>query len=98
MLGGVIRFKAGEGSRLRKKLKLLKENLKKWNRDIFGFIDKKIGELKNEIRELDIEDESQGLAEGDVIRREEVTAKLFRNLHQKNSLAAQKAKIKWLKE
>lgn len=83
---------------IKEKLKLLKEDLKKWNHEVFGNIDKKIGELKNEIRDLDIEDEAQGLEEGDIIRRKEATAALFRNLHQKNNLVAQKAKIRWLKE
>lgn len=36
--------------------------------------------------------------ESRVIRRKEATTELFRNLNHKNSLAAQKTKIRWLKE
>lgn len=48
--------------------------------------------------ELDIVDETSGLDENLVIRRKEMTTELIRRLHQKGSLNAQKAKIKWLRE
>lgn len=49
---------------IKEKLKLLKEDLKRWNRDVFGSIDKKIGELKNEIHELEIYGKQGNTKEG----------------------------------
>lgn len=87
-----------EGYVVKEKLKMLKEDLKKWNQDTFGEMNKNIQELKDKIQELDILDDSFGLEELEIIRRKEATANLFQKLNQRNSLNAQKAKIKWLQE
>lgn len=55
------------GYRIKEKLKMLKEDLKMWNRDIFSQLDKNIGELKGKIQELDMLDDSDGLEESDII-------------------------------
>lgn len=83
---------------VKEKLKYLKGELKKWNREVFGLIDKNVGEIKEKIHELDMIDEVGGLDENMIIQRKEMTAELFRKLHQKGSLNAQKAKIRWLRE
>lgn len=38
--------------RVKEKLKRLKEDLRKWNRHIFGSIDSKVKQLKQDIHEL----------------------------------------------
>lgn len=86
------------GFKVKEKLKLLKEDLKKWNTEVFGSLDHKIDKLKLNIQELDLYDEVFGLEEEEVIKRKEATTDLFRSLKQRNSLLAQKAKIRWLKE
>lgn len=65
---------------------------------MFGIIDTKIETLKGEILELDMIYDTLGLEEEEVINRKEKTTNLFRNLNHRNSLLAQKAKIKWLQE
>lgn len=43
-------------------------------------------------------DDTLGLEDEEVMRRKEKIAELFQSLKQRNSLCAQKVKIKWLKE
>lgn len=78
------------------KLKCLKGALRGWNIGQFGFIDHSIESLRNEIKSLDIIDDTFGLTEDEASRRRESAARLIRHLHNRKSLLAQKAKIKWL--
>lgn len=82
----------------KEKLKRLKEKLKVWNKESFGQIDKKIATLKGEIEKLDILDDTFGLEEYEIVRRNEASAILIQKFEQKAKLQAQKAKVRWLKE
>ncbi|GKV22123.1 hypothetical protein SLEP1_g32015 [Rubroshorea leprosula] len=42
-----------EGFKLKEKFKLLKNDLKKWNKEVFGHIDRKTEEIRDEIKKLD---------------------------------------------
>lgn len=64
------------GFRIKEKLKRLKEDLKKWNREVFGFIDSKVDQLKQDIHELDMIDDTLGLEEEEIISRKEKIANL----------------------
>lgn len=86
------------GYRVKEKLKRVKDELKKWNRESFGNIDNKVDKLKQEIHELDMIDDAFGIEEDEIVKRKESTANLFRSLNQRNNLYAQKAKIRWLNE
>lgn len=57
--------------RVKEKLKRLKDDLMKWNRDIFGSIDNKVEQLKQDIHELDMIDDTFGLEEEEVMCRKE---------------------------
>lgn len=83
---------------VKEKLKALKDTLKQWNHSVFGAMEKNIEDLRKEIQELDIVDDVFGLVESEVIRRNKATAELFKGLNQRNSLWAQKARVKWIKE
>lgn len=50
---------------LKKKLKMIKENLKKWNKEIYGNTDVMIRLLVEEIKAVNIRDESRGLLEAE---------------------------------
>lgn len=91
-------FEGWFGYRVKEKLKKVKDELRKWNRESFGNIDNKMDQHKQEIHELDMIDDTFGLEEEEIVRRKESTANLFRSLNQRNNLYAQKAKIKWLNE
>lgn len=83
---------------LKEKLKLLKADLKRWNKDTFGVIENIIENLKDEMQESDLKDDMFGRKKAKCIRRKEVTTELYRSMFQRNSLKSQKEKIKWLKE
>lgn len=83
---------------IKEKFKRLKLDLKWWNKEVFGNLDKCIEDRKEEIYQLDILDDAFGLDDSEVIRRNEVTALLFRDLRYKDSLISQKANCKWLRE
>ncbi|KAL8534970.1 hypothetical protein ACS0TY_010843 [Phlomoides rotata] len=86
------------GFRLKEKLKLLKMDLKAWNKTEFGNIDNQIEEKKREIEILDQIDEALGLDEDEIIRRNQLIAELTRDLIWRDGLMSQKAKTKWLTE
>lgn len=58
----------------KEKLKLLKADLKCWNREIFGHLGTVIDEKKSEVEALDRIDDVFGLEPEEVIRRNRVTA------------------------
>ncbi|GAU28651.1 hypothetical protein TSUD_159320 [Trifolium subterraneum] len=78
-------------------MKRLKEALKKWNRDVFGFkdlcIEKTVREL-NEVEDL--------IENGDVdpvdLNSKELVRKFWEQNHSKESLLRQKSRTKWIQE
>lgn len=74
---------------MKEKLKLLKNDLKQWNKETFGDIENRVVALKNKIQKLDILDDIFDLEESKVIERKEVTANLFRSLNQRTRLISQ---------
>ncbi|XP_057770683.1 uncharacterized protein LOC130990469 [Salvia miltiorrhiza] len=82
----------------KEKLKLIKFALKEWNLRIYGNIEHGLTELKDELQELDIIDDTFGLDESETIRRNELRAKIILKSKEKCSLLQQKAKVKWVKE
>lgn len=81
-------------------MKLLKESLKKWNKDIFWWTNLKLDKKVEEVNNLDtlLEDYWDDHVEDFISKRDEGTKALWRNLHLKDSLLRQKARIKWLRE
>ncbi|KAL8541409.1 hypothetical protein ACS0TY_002610 [Phlomoides rotata] len=83
---------------LKKKLKLLKKDLKVWSRETFGAIQHKIDDQREIIECLDRFDEVFGLEEEEIIERNKIGAELKRNMIWNDKFIFQKAKSKWLKE
>ncbi|KAL8470805.1 hypothetical protein ACS0TY_033399 [Phlomoides rotata] len=77
---------------LKEKLKLLRQDLKTWNKEVFGIMEEKIAEKKQVIEELDTIDDTFELEEEEVVRRNRVAAELIRCLNWKDSILAQKTK------
>lgn len=71
-----------EGYVLKEKLKFLKTDLKLWNLETFGHMDKLIsgGKKKKSIIEADKIDNIFGLEEEEVIRRNQCMAELLRTI------------------
>ncbi|KAL8537688.1 hypothetical protein ACS0TY_012722 [Phlomoides rotata] len=81
--------------RLKEKLKLLKKDLREWNKVVFGNIDYNIDTKKKEIEVLDRIDDVVGLEEEEeIIQRNKNTAELIRFGQWKEKLLAQKAKAR----
>lgn len=83
---------------MKEKFKKLKEDLKTWNREVFGMLEERIEGHRECILELDTIDDVFGLNDEEVVRRNEASALLFRDLKWKNSLMYQKSRSRWLRE
>jgi len=57
---------------LKEKLKMLKSDLKGWNKDVFGYIDKLKVDILNKIQELDRRDDEDELDENKIRERREL--------------------------
>jgi hypothetical protein len=83
---------------LKEKLKILKEALKTWNKEVYGRVDTNIEDLTKSIEALKLKGEAAGLSEEDCVLRKEYFSKLWLLLKSKDSLEFQKSRSKWLKE
>lgn len=81
-----------------KKLKILKQGLKDWSREIFGEMDAKVQLLTDKLKGFDLANEEVWLQGQEVERRESVVAELWALLKNKKSLAYQRFRVRWLKE
>jgi hypothetical protein len=82
---------------LKEKFRLLKERLKLWNKEVFGFLDLNIEKTVKELNDF------EGLLGGDdpdslLTIREGLNRDFWRQLHHKESLLKQKSRVKWVKE
>jgi hypothetical protein len=82
---------------LKEKFRLLKEHLKLWNKEVFGFLDLNIEKTVKELNDF------EGLLGGDdpdslLTIREGLNRDFWRQLHHKESLLKQKSRVKWVKE
>lgn len=84
--------------RLAKKLKMLKEDLKKWNREVFGNINVRVEQALEELRFLDGKEGENLRSSEDIVRREAVRVELRRLLISEEICWRQKSRIQWLKE
>jgi hypothetical protein len=79
------------------KFKLLKDCLRKWNKEVFGYLDLNIEKTVNDLNIVEGllgEDDS----EAELLRREGLNKDFWRQLHYKESLLKQKSRMKWIKE
>jgi len=61
---------------LKEKLKMLKSDLKGWNKDVFGYTDKIKSDILNKIQELDMRDDEEELDENKIRERRELLSQL----------------------
>ncbi|PNY01680.1 cysteine-rich receptor-like protein kinase, partial [Trifolium pratense] len=82
---------------LKEKLKLLRESLKKWNKEVFGILDLNIDKTVADINVF------EGLMENDVgdldyIKRDALNKDFWKQIHLKESMIKQKSRTKWVRE
>jgi hypothetical protein len=76
----------------------LKEEIKKWNAEVYGETNLKIQNLKAVIEELDLRSEGTGITAEEVLKRKGCFSELWKLLKCKDALYFQKSRSKWLKE
>lgn len=68
------------------KLKLLRDRLRGWNREIFGKVERRKDSIRHELTVLDAKEESEGLSEEDRLRRLSLKGDFERTLLMKEVL------------
>ncbi|GKV33735.1 hypothetical protein SLEP1_g42199 [Rubroshorea leprosula] len=84
--------------RLKEKIKNLKGDLKRWNSEIYGNIEKNIESAIEEIYKLDKRGETNGLTKTEIGLRNECFHRLWEWNKDRDCLLHQKSRQKWLKE
>jgi len=87
----------GVFQKIKLKLKCLKEDLKIWNREVFGNLHTKKKGLLQEIEDLDCKDCNDDLGETDRLKRYDLVGRLMVTEKKIDSLKCQKAKASWFK-
>jgi len=78
-------------------MKLLKSDLKVWNREVFGNLHTAKRRILQELEELDNRDCTGGLEESERLNRMALTSRLVENNKKLESLMCQKARASWFK-
>lgn len=81
-----------------KKLKLLKGDLKIWNKEVFRRVDIKVKKLMEEVRALDEKEGIGGLEETEAEYRNNLTREVNRLLISEEICWRRKSRVQWLKE
>jgi len=76
---------------------MLKNDLKVWNKEVFGLLETTKKEILKEIEALDIEDENSGLANNDKLKRLALVSNLRLTDYKIESLLHQKVRSNWLR-
>lgn len=85
-----------KGYVIKEKFKILKEKLRKWNKEVFGVVDLNIANTADELNQLD-----KIVADGGDInldQRKLLTAQFWKQLNDNESLLTQKSRSKWIVE
>jgi hypothetical protein len=82
---------------IKEKLKGLKEALKVWNREVFGFMELKIDKTVKELNEVE-ELLATGNVDANLINPKELVRQFWEQLNFKESLLHLKSKTKWVQE
>jgi hypothetical protein len=83
---------------LAKKLRALKSEIKRWNREVFGNVGARNKARTEEVEELDRLGEIRRLSEEEMERRRVLVADLEASLLQEEISWRQKSRVRWLKE
>ncbi|XP_019423034.1 PREDICTED: uncharacterized protein LOC109332505 [Lupinus angustifolius] len=85
-------------SEFHEKLKLLKVKLEEWNKEVFGCLDSRQGDLVKQIQILDIIGEASVLSEDQLSLRKNYMVEWWSTAKKKDCLMVQKSRARWLKE
>ncbi|GLT98821.1 hypothetical protein SLE2022_163010 [Rubroshorea leprosula] len=80
----------------KQKLKLMKDECKRWNKEVFGNVETRWGILSKEIEALDIKNEEIELDEHEVLLRKECFQEMWDILRKREARWKQKARNNWI--
>jgi len=83
---------------LKEKLKMLKSDLKGWNKEVFGHTDKIKLDIMKKIQELDTRDDVEGLDENKIMERRDILSQLQVINVRNESLLQQNPGALWIKQ
>ncbi|GKV49437.1 hypothetical protein SLEP1_g56187 [Rubroshorea leprosula] len=83
------------GYRCKQKLKLLKEFLKGWNRDVFGDVEAQLAKATAMVEKIDKRNEDFELEEFEVSQRQEGVQEIWDVLSKKEAIWRQKSRCNW---
>lgn len=86
------------GQRFRLKLKELRENLRRCNKEVFGDVERKKKSYLEDISRWDRKEEVEGLELDEMAVRKEAQKDLERVLEMEEIMWRQKSRVQWLKE
>ncbi|GKV21745.1 hypothetical protein SLEP1_g31697 [Rubroshorea leprosula] len=81
----------------KQKLKLMKDECKRWNKEVFGNVETRWGILSKEIEELDIKSEKVELDENEVVLRRECFQEMWEILRKREAMWKQKSRNNWIR-
>ncbi|GAU50433.1 hypothetical protein TSUD_134890, partial [Trifolium subterraneum] len=82
---------------LKEKLKLLRESLKKWNKEVFGYLDLNIEKIVTDINKFEgLLSSTDG--DADYLMLDGLNKEFWKQLHFKDSLLKRKSRSKWVKD
>ncbi|GKU98550.1 hypothetical protein SLEP1_g11542 [Rubroshorea leprosula] len=93
---GQANIQGWAGFRLKEKLKITKEALKKWSKNFVPLINNRIKEATTQIEQLDLNGESEQLSDKEIERRRQALLALWNNIRYKESMLQQKSRKTWL--
>jgi hypothetical protein len=80
------------------KLRALKQNLKAWNVEVFGNVERNKRKLFEELQVFDSIEGSRALGEGELLKKVEIVSEIERCSLLEEVSWRQKSKVTWLKE
>ena len=83
---------------LKEKMKNLKLDVKRWNKEVFGNVNQEGELLQNKIQELDAKDDESVLDEFGREERRFLLVEQSRNMFKQEVVLHKKARLKWLKQ
>lgn len=85
---------------LKEKLRLLKDKIKVWNKEVFGKYDLEVKEGVRDINRFDdkLDPSSSSSFMDDLVLRKEASCKFWRNIRIKENMLLNRSRLSWMRE